>query len=62
MFGIRWESNGMKTKTQKHSGKWIGIGARGPNKNRFRNVLGTRGVGRDAISLYLQRNFVTLGY
>jgi len=41
---------GLKRKTQKHGAKWDEKGARGVRKNRFRNRLGTRGIGGNTIS------------
>jgi len=41
--------------------KWWALGARGRNQNRFRNGLGTRGIGGNTIAQHLQQFFVTLG-
>ena len=45
----------LRGKTQKVLAKWPALGARGLNENRFRNGLGTRGIGGSTIVLYLQQ-------
>ena len=48
-----------KRKTQNVWAKRAGRGARGAFINRFRNRLGSSGIGGNTIRLYLQQFFVT---